>query len=173
MSERLLRLVVNTSPLIHLAEASLLHLLRETAPTVWVPEPVAREIRAYGNLDPTARALATQSWLEVQQVPALSAKSWLGTWGPGKPRYWNWPGHFREVRWSSTTWRDAAEPRHWGYHCAARSAWSSRPSKPVVSLPPARFWSPCATVGCICPMRCCNGRGGEWGNSPPGCKSAW
>ncbi len=74
MSECPVRLVVNTSPLIHLAEASLLHLLRETAPTVWVPEPVAREIRAYGNLDPTARALAAHDWLEVQPVPALSAQ---------------------------------------------------------------------------------------------------
>ena len=35
-------------PLIHWAEANLLHLLQYTAPIVWVPEPVAREIRAYG-----------------------------------------------------------------------------------------------------------------------------
>lgn len=82
MSERLLRLVVNTSPLIHLAEASLLHLLRETAPTIWVPEPVAREIRAYGNLDPTARALAAHDWLEAQPVSVLD------------PRRDAWQAHF-------------------------------------------------------------------------------
>jgi len=74
MSERPVRLVVNTSPLIHLAEASLLHLLKDAAPTVWVPEPVALEIRAYGDLDPTARALAAHDWLEIQPVPALSAQ---------------------------------------------------------------------------------------------------
>ena len=45
MIEFPVRLVVNTSPLIHLAGAGLLHLLREAAPTVWVPEPVTREIR--------------------------------------------------------------------------------------------------------------------------------
>ncbi|WP_216819153.1 hypothetical protein [Thiohalocapsa sp. ML1] len=52
------RLVVNTSPLIHLAEADLLNLLQEAAPIIWIPEPVAAEIRAYGPGDPTARALA-------------------------------------------------------------------------------------------------------------------
>lgn len=84
MSEHPVRLVVNTSPLIHLAEASLLHLLREAAPTVWVPEPVAREIRAYGNLDPTARALAAHDWLEVQPVPVLSAQVLAWDLGPGE-----------------------------------------------------------------------------------------
>lgn len=79
-----MRLVVNTSPLIHLAEASLLHLLRETAPTVWVPEPVAREIRAYGNLDPTARALSKHDWLEVQPIRAMSAQVLAWDLGPGE-----------------------------------------------------------------------------------------
>lgn len=45
---------------------------------------MAREIRAYGNLDPTARALATHSWLEVQQVPALSAQILAWDLGPGE-----------------------------------------------------------------------------------------
>ncbi len=66
MNPPVIRLVINTSPLIHLAEANLLDLLRAAAPVVWIPEPVAREIRAYGENDPTARALATQAWLEVQ-----------------------------------------------------------------------------------------------------------
>ncbi len=64
MSGQDLRLVVNTSPLIHLAEAGLLHLLKDAAPTVWVPEPVAREIRAYGIQDPTARALDAHDWAD-------------------------------------------------------------------------------------------------------------
>ncbi len=84
MSEHPVRLVVNTSPLIHLAEASLLHLLREAAPTVWVPEPVALEIRAYGNLDPTARALAAHDWLEVQPIRAISAQVLAWDLGPGE-----------------------------------------------------------------------------------------
>lgn len=61
--------IVNTSPLIHLAEAGLLQLLADAAPSVWVPEPVAQEIRTYGTGDPTAQALATETWLEVRPVP--------------------------------------------------------------------------------------------------------
>lgn len=78
------RLVVNTSPLIHLAEAKLLHLLRDAAPVVWVPEPVAREIRAYGQTDPTARALAAQAWLEVRPVAAVPAEILAWNLGAGE-----------------------------------------------------------------------------------------
>ncbi len=78
MSRQDLRLVANTSPLIHLAEAGLLHLLSDAAPTIWVPEPVAREIRAYGDQDPTARALAAHAWLEVRpvSVPSPQLLAW-------------------------------------------------------------------------------------------------
>ncbi len=55
-------LVVNTSPLIHSAEAGLLGLLWATAEEIWVPEPVAREVLAYGDADPTASALASSPW---------------------------------------------------------------------------------------------------------------
>jgi predicted nucleic acid-binding protein len=72
MSPRDIRLVVNTSPLIHLAEADLLHLLQDAAPNVWVPQPVAIEIRAYGDQDPTARALAAHGWLEVRPVEQVA-----------------------------------------------------------------------------------------------------
>ena len=78
------RLVVNTSPLIHLAEANLLHLLRDAAPIIWVPEPVAREIRAYGESDPTARALAMQPWLAVQPVTMLPAEILVWDLGAGE-----------------------------------------------------------------------------------------
>lgn len=84
MTAPALRLVVNTSPSIHLAEAGLLDLLREAAPIVWIPEPVAREIRAYGPRDPTARALAANDWLEVQPVPPLSAEVQAWDLGPGE-----------------------------------------------------------------------------------------
>ena len=78
------RLVVNTSPLIHLAEAGLLHLLREVAPTVWVPEPVTLEIRAYGGNDPTVHALAVHEWLEVQPVAAIAADILAWNLGAGE-----------------------------------------------------------------------------------------
>lgn len=78
------RLVVNSSPLIHLAEADLLSLLKEAAPIIWIPEPVAREIRAYGPRDPTARALAAEDWLEVRPVPRLSAEVQAWDLGPGE-----------------------------------------------------------------------------------------
>ncbi len=72
MSPRDVLLVVNTSPLIHLAEADLLHLLHDAAVNVWVPQPVAIEIRAYGDQDPTARALTAHDWLEVRPVEQVA-----------------------------------------------------------------------------------------------------
>jgi len=84
MNPSAVRLVVNTSPLIHLAEANLLDLLRAAAPVVWIPEPVALEIRAYGEKDPTARALATQAWLEVQPVTAVPAEILAWDLGAGE-----------------------------------------------------------------------------------------
>ena len=75
-------LVVNTSPLIHLAEAGLLGLLQEAAASIYVPEPVAREIRAYGEDDPTALALESCFWLEVKAVDTIADEilAWnLGT----------------------------------------------------------------------------------------------
>ncbi len=72
------RLIVNTSPLIHLAEADLMDLLRDAGSSVWVPEPVAREIRTYGDDDPTAQALVKRSWLEVRHsaAPPSAIQAW-------------------------------------------------------------------------------------------------
>ena len=84
MSGAELRLVVNTPPLIHLAEAGRLDLLQAAAPTIWVPEGVAQEIRADGPQDPTAQALAAHHWLEVQPVPALSAQVLAWDLGAGE-----------------------------------------------------------------------------------------
>jgi predicted nucleic acid-binding protein len=76
-------LVVNASPLIHLAEAGLLDLLRAAAEEFWVPEPVAREILGYGDADPTASALASNPWL--QNIPVSTAATAAIAWdlGPG------------------------------------------------------------------------------------------
>lgn len=84
MSARDLRLVVNTSPLIHLAEADLLHLLRDAAFDIWVPEPVATEIRAYGDEDPTARALVGNEWLQAKTAPSVTAEVSAWDLGPGE-----------------------------------------------------------------------------------------
>lgn len=72
MSEFRPCLIVNTSPLIHLSDAGLLSVLREASSSVWVPRPVATEIQAYGEDDPTAIALATNTWLEVKPVDSIA-----------------------------------------------------------------------------------------------------
>jgi len=77
-------LVVNTSPLIHLAEAGLLDLLQAAAEEIWVPEPVAREILAYGDADPTASALASNPWLRNVPVSAVATAVIAWDLGPGE-----------------------------------------------------------------------------------------
>jgi predicted nucleic acid-binding protein len=77
-------MVVNTSPLIHLAEANRLDLLRDAARAIWVPEPVACEIHTYGDNDPTAHALITNPWLEIKAVPTLPARILAWNLGPGE-----------------------------------------------------------------------------------------
>ena len=41
------------------------------APEILVPEAVAAEIRAYGEADVTAQALATTDWLVVKETPPV------------------------------------------------------------------------------------------------------
>ncbi|MDP2792816.1 MAG: DUF3368 domain-containing protein [Sulfurisoma sp.] len=70
--------VVNASPLIFLAKAGLIDLLRVVSPRVMVPEQVATEIRRRGPDDVTAKALVDTSWLipvSVTTVPPL-IQSW-------------------------------------------------------------------------------------------------
>lgn len=78
------RLIVNTSPLIHLSEAGLLSLLQESASSIWVPGPVADEIQAYGMDDPTALALATHAWLEVKPVGTIAGEILAWNLGAGE-----------------------------------------------------------------------------------------
>jgi predicted nucleic acid-binding protein len=77
-------LVVNASPLIHLAEAGRLDLLRDAGTSVWVPEPVGREIRAFGAEDPTARAHDQTAWLLARPAPAIPAEIIAWDLGPGE-----------------------------------------------------------------------------------------
>ncbi len=77
-------LIVNTSPLIHLAEAGRLELLQVAAPEIRVPAPVAAEIRAYGEADVTARALAEQAWLREVAAPPTPPAILAWDLGPGE-----------------------------------------------------------------------------------------
>jgi len=64
------RLVVDASPLIVLAKANLLDLLKGAAETVHVPAMVAGEIRAH-RVDEAVRALDHLEWLRVEPAPLL------------------------------------------------------------------------------------------------------
>lgn len=77
-------LIVNASPLIHLAQAERLDLLRDAGGTVWVPEPVAMEVRKYGPDDLTARALAESPWIAMRAAPAVSEEIVAWDLGPGE-----------------------------------------------------------------------------------------
>jgi predicted nucleic acid-binding protein len=75
------RAIVNASPLIFLSRAGHLDLLRIFASEVWVPEPVAGEIRQRGPGDITARMLDTTHWLSG--VPAPSVPRSIADWRLG------------------------------------------------------------------------------------------
>lgn len=70
--------VVNASPLITLAAIGELGLLRAVAARVWVPEPVAREVRWF---DPSARTelFRATDWLRV--VVPTPVPSMIDEWG--------------------------------------------------------------------------------------------
>src|SRR5512133_499066 len=63
--------VVNASPLICLARAVLVHLLRHAAESVVVPLSVSREILARGAHDVTAAFVASTSWLNQVDDPKI------------------------------------------------------------------------------------------------------
>lgn len=64
-------LAVNTSPLIFLAKANRLSLLRAEGLPVHVPRPVVDEIGRFGAGDRVAQALADSPWLQVVDSPPL------------------------------------------------------------------------------------------------------
>ena len=75
------RAVVNASPLIFLAGAELLELLRLAADDVVVTSPVAEEIERRGPTDPTARALQETNWLSITETPEIPPV--IQAWGLG------------------------------------------------------------------------------------------
>ena len=65
------RPAVNASPLIFLARADLLDLLRLAGPDIVVPAPVADEILREGPEDPAAGALRATPWMKVVEAPPV------------------------------------------------------------------------------------------------------
>lgn len=81
---------VNASPLIFLAHANLLELLRLLGDEVLVPRAVAEEIRRRGPRDPTARALESASWLRVVEVPDIPPRIERWDLGAGESAVLAW-----------------------------------------------------------------------------------
>ncbi len=63
--------VIDTSPLILLTKADLLHLLQMFYQKVFVPAAVAAEIQIYGQADLTFQALAQTNWLAIVETPSI------------------------------------------------------------------------------------------------------
>ncbi len=63
--------VVNASPLIYLARASLFDLLRLAGDTVCVTSPVMAEIEARGPGDPTVAAVRSSEWIRHVEGPQI------------------------------------------------------------------------------------------------------
>ena len=65
----MLKVVSDSSPLIHLGKIGLLDLLSERFGRIWVPRAVWQEAVEEGGDEPDAEAIAAASWIEVQDVP--------------------------------------------------------------------------------------------------------
>ena len=74
------RAVVNASPLIFLARAGLIDMLRILGDVV-VPSAVASEVEQRGPDDPTVRAIKASSWIEV--IPDLPVSAVIRSWDLG------------------------------------------------------------------------------------------
>jgi predicted nucleic acid-binding protein len=62
--------IVDASPLILLAKAGRLELLRALGRDLIVPDAVADELRAKGSDDPVVQSVGNAAWLRVLSVPA-------------------------------------------------------------------------------------------------------
>jgi predicted nucleic acid-binding protein len=60
--------VINASPLIFLSRSGNLELLHGFAKSIWLPEPVFKEILARGSNDPTVQAVQQTAWLIERPV---------------------------------------------------------------------------------------------------------
>ena len=84
---------INTSPLIFLTKGNYLSLLQVLSEKIIVPEIVATEIKAYGESDVTAQALAKTDWLLVTKTPPIP--NLIQSWdlGAGESAVLSW-GYF-------------------------------------------------------------------------------
>jgi len=73
--------VVNASPLIFFSRSHNMELLRNFAGKIFVPEPVAKEIKAKGSQDITSKVLDEIPWLEV--TPSKVVPDVILDWGLG------------------------------------------------------------------------------------------
>ncbi|MGA1823404.1 MAG: DUF3368 domain-containing protein [bacterium] len=64
----MLRVVSNSSPLIHLAKIDLLNLLHSQFDEILIPRAVWREAVEEGGNEPDAKAISQASWIKVQDV---------------------------------------------------------------------------------------------------------
>ncbi|MCL0080191.1 DUF3368 domain-containing protein [Dehalococcoidia bacterium] len=66
----MLKVVSNSSPLIHLGKIGLLDLLAEQFNQILIPRAVWQEAVEEGGDEPDAKAIAAASWIKVQDVPS-------------------------------------------------------------------------------------------------------
>lgn len=64
----MLKVVSNSSPLIHLGKIGLLHLLSEKFNQILIPNAVWHEVVEEGGDEPDAETIASLSWIKVQNV---------------------------------------------------------------------------------------------------------
>ncbi len=75
------RRIVNASPLILLAKAGQLDLLRAGVPEIIVPDAVLREVGARGPADPVLLEIQRTPWLRI--VPTLATPPEILVWDLG------------------------------------------------------------------------------------------
>jgi len=84
------RPAINTSPLVYLARARRLELLRLVRERIVVPEAVAREIRAFDRPDAAVQAINAVSWLDIVSTPMPSATVMAWDLGEGESAVLAW-----------------------------------------------------------------------------------
>jgi predicted nucleic acid-binding protein len=82
--------VVDASPLIYLAHANLIDLLRVAGPLILVPTTVSQEIRRRGENDPTVQALENTPWLREVEPGPDSPRVVPWALGPGETSVLSW-----------------------------------------------------------------------------------
>ena len=75
---------INASPLIFLAKADRLPILRAVAPNVVVPRPVFNEIAAYADRDPVRQRVLAAPFLQVIDVESVPPAILAWDLGPGE-----------------------------------------------------------------------------------------